>query len=329
MNGTGDFRASGQDLSPYYSPTVPAGVVTAQNDCLGLTQSGSRTSTLTFSKPVIAPMIHVINMDASSLRVTGTSTTGAPISLQRAAGNNSLAVSSTVINTTLSQPNNNGCETNTGGNPSGACGSVRLTAASGLVKSVTLFNSTDSSVVANGDGWGYALSFPTAELTKAFSPTTIAPDGVSALTFSITNPASEAQPTLWPLDFTDALPSGVRIANSSATIGSGCGAPTVAGGNGPIAAGDTTVSVVGISVSTGATCTITVNVTGSTPGSYTNNTSNLSTNVANLIPNANTTLTIARTVDTPMIAAPGAAAAAVITLGGLLLHRFRQRGTLR
>ncbi|MGK9055390.1 DUF7507 domain-containing protein [Neorhizobium petrolearium] len=47
-----------------------------------------------------------------------------------------------------------------------------------------------------------------------------------------------------------------------------------------------------ISVAPGATCTITVTVTAASAGSYTNDTTNMSTSVGNLIPSGSTTLTV-------------------------------------
>ncbi|WP_420367228.1 DUF7507 domain-containing protein [Curtobacterium sp. L1-20] len=290
---------SGTNANSFVSPTPPATTGVATSVCLGDAGPSTRTSTLTFSRPIIAPMLHVMNLDASQLRVAGTSTTGAAITVAPLTRNTTMEVTGNTLNSTFNTAINAGCQANDGSNPNGACGSFRLTAASGLVQSVTLTNTTANSGLPQGtqtsdDGWNYTLSYPTTPLTKAFSPSTIAPGQTAQLTFTIANPANEAQPTLSPLGFTDTLPAGVTIANGTVTNNGSCGSPTLTGAGGAaLTAGSTSVTADTITVAAGATCTITVNVTATTAGSYTNNNANLSTTVANLVPNANTTLTVA------------------------------------
>jgi len=131
-------------------------------------------------------------------------------------------------------------------------------------------------------------------LTKVFSPSTIAAGGTSQLTFTIANPANTSQPTLTPLGFTDALPTGLTLADSTVSDNGNCGTPSVTdSGGGALAAGGTSVKASDISLAVGATCTITVHVTAAAGGSYTNDNSDLSTSV-NLVPDANATLTVPR-----------------------------------
>jgi uncharacterized repeat protein (TIGR01451 family) len=268
--------------NPYNSPDAPSSAVS-----VGLgTNNATVTSTIRFTKPVIAPMLHIQNVDASRLTISGTTTTGAPLTTTRVSGNSVFTVNqNNVINASPRTAANPGCRTDAGGNPSGSCGSVRLGGASGLVSSFTMTN-TESGL--GGDGWSYTMSFPTAPLTKQFSPSRIAAGATSKLTFRIANPANEAQPTLTPLDFTDDLPAGVTLKNSTVTDNGSCGTPTY----GDLAAGGMSVTAGAISVDAGATCEITVNVTASEAGSYTNDNSNLSTSIANLVPNADTTLVV-------------------------------------
>ncbi|HEX4480398.1 MAG TPA: hypothetical protein VH082_06285 [Rudaea sp.] len=104
---------------------------------------------------------------------------------------------------------------------------------------------------------------PAVDLSKAFSATTIAPNGISTLTITVTNAASGAA-ALTGLALSDTLPTGVTIANPSGA-GTTCGAGTVTA-----TSGTSSVSLTGGSVAAGANCAITVSVTASTPGTYTN-----------------------------------------------------------
>ncbi len=107
------------------------------------------------------------------------------------------------------------------------------------------------------------VSVPNVTLSKAFSPATIAPTGVSTLTITVANTASGAV-ALLGIALADALPANVAIAatpNASTTCGSGSVSAT---------AGGSSVALSGGSVGASATCTITVNVTSSVVGAYTN-----------------------------------------------------------
>jgi hypothetical protein len=276
---------SGTNVANFTSPTPPGVEGTAVTECVG--QGASRTSTITFSTPVVDPVIHVINLDASTLHVSGTSTTGAAIALAPLVKNNDLEITGSTLNSTTQVPVNGGCSANDGSNPSGGCGSIRLTSASGLIKTVTL---TETTELNTGDGWEYTLSYPTATLTKAFGPATIHPGATSRLTFTISNAANEAQPTLGRLDFTDTLPVGLELADAAESDNGSCGGPTVTGGGGVLAAGGTSVTARDIAVVAGAVCTITVDVTSHSVADYTNDAASVNTTVANLVPNADATL---------------------------------------
>jgi uncharacterized repeat protein (TIGR01451 family) len=104
---------------------------------------------------------------------------------------------------------------------------------------------------------------PNVSLAKAFNPTMIDPGGTSLLTITISNTAAGALP-LTGVKLTDTLPTHITIAktpNAATTCPSGLvGA----------AAGSGSVVLTGASLATAATCTITVNVTGTISNSYLN-----------------------------------------------------------
>ena len=109
-------------------------------------------------------------------------------------------------------------------------------------------------------------------IAKSFSPDPIAVNGVSTLTFTLTNP--NAAP-LTGATFTDTLPSGVQVAatpSASTTCG---GSPTWAP-----PAGSTTLtfgSPAGAILPASSACTVSVNVTATTGGAYSNVSGFLST----------------------------------------------------
>ncbi|WP_431874241.1 hypothetical protein [Amycolatopsis sacchari] len=305
----------GTNATDFLEPDPPAGSAAVQQ-CTG--QGSAFTQVVTFSKPVLSPILHVDNLDGSLASVGGTTTTGAPVTLTTLAKNNALEVSpsgnSTVLNSTPQVARNAGCQADDGTNPTAGCGSFVL--GGGPVKSFTLYNQMGN--VTGGDAWAWSLSFPTVKLTKAFEPGKIQAGETGELNFFITNPVDNQQPTLSPLDFTDALPAGVTIADSTFGTNSQCGTPAVTdAAGGSLDAGDTGVKAANLTVSPGTTCILTVHVTSDTPGSYTNDNSNLSTGVANLVPDTSTVLV----VDTPMIAGSAAAAALVLGGGGWLFSR--------
>ena len=102
-------------------------------------------------------------------------------------------------------------------------------------------------------------------VTKAFSPTTIAVNGISTIQFTITNP--DAAVTLTSVSFTDTFPSGVQVASVPNVAGS-----CTAGSTGTVSFSlfvPTFVSFNG-SLAAGGSCQFGIDVVGSTVGVKTN-----------------------------------------------------------
>ncbi len=103
---------------------------------------------------------------------------------------------------------------------------------------------------------------PPPAFSKVFDPAAIPQTGVTALVFTIDNSASSLPAT--DLAFTDDLPAGVVVAATpDATT-------TCTGGTLTAGAGTGSISYSGGGLAAGATCTLSVDVTSDTPGSYTN-----------------------------------------------------------
>lgn len=130
----------------------------------------------------------------------------------------------------------------------------------------TYSNQTPDNTAINHNQWAtmHDIFFNPPEVAdKIFSPSTIAVGEVSTLTLTIDNldPATAATLTS---DFVDTMPAGVSIANP-ANIGGSCPGTV----NAPVG-GNTVTYTTGSQIPAGASCTIIVDVTSSTPGTHTN-----------------------------------------------------------
>ena len=100
---------------------------------------------------------------------------------------------------------------------------------------------------------------------KAFGTASIALNGSTTLTFTLSNPNSSL--SLSGIGFTDALPSGLIVSSPNGLTGT-CGGGTITA-----ASGSASVSLSGATLAAGASCTFTVNVVGTTAGAQKNVTS--------------------------------------------------------
>jgi len=119
--------------------------------------------------------------------------------------------------------------------------------------------------------------------TKAFSPDTIAPGGISTLTFTIDNGANLID--VGSLAFTDAFPSGLVVAGTP-------NGSTTCGGTFAPGASDVSLAFAGGAVAAGASCTISVDVTSAVAGSYPNTSGALTSDLPDAAPGALATLTV-------------------------------------
>ena len=119
--------------------------------------------------------------------------------------------------------------------------------------------------------------------TKAFSPDTIAPGGISRLTFTIDNGANLID--VGSLAFTDAFPSGLVVAGTP-------NGSTTCGGTFAPGASDVSLAFAGGAVAAGDACAISVDVTSAVAGSYPNTSGALTSDLPDDAPPALATLTV-------------------------------------
>ncbi len=105
-------------------------------------------------------------------------------------------------------------------------------------------------------------------VSKAFSPTSMPLSGTSALTITVTNANAVPMTGLQVTDVFPIAPAAMTLANL--TTSNTCGGSLTDSGGGALNIGDVGVRVTGGSVAANSSCTITVNVTAATAGSYTN-----------------------------------------------------------
>ncbi len=121
----------------------------------------------------------------------------------------------------------------------------------------------------------------TPQLDKAFSPVDVPLNGTSALTFTVTNTSDLAAKNGW--SFTDTLPAGLTLASPAAA------ATTCPGGTVTADDGGTSLAMSGNLSDGMVSCTVTVDVTSATAGSYTNGPGNVT--LTGLNPPGNATVT--------------------------------------
>ena len=103
-----------------------------------------------------------------------------------------------------------------------------------------------------------------ATISKSFGVSTMTPGGTTTLTFVLNNP--NAGTTLTGVGFTDPLPAGLVVSTPNGLAGT-CGGGTITA-----TAGANIISLTGASLAANASCTFTVNVTGTGNGQLNNTT---------------------------------------------------------
>jgi hypothetical protein len=163
--------------------------------------------------------------------------------------------------------------------------------AAGALQNVSGFISS-TQTGSNTSSTGVAKATLTAilppSISKLFAANPVLMNGVSTLTFTLTNPNQNN--ALSGVAFSDTFPvapGAMKVAATPNATTSGCGTPTYA----PVA-GAASISFTAGSIAAGGTCTVKVDVTAPTAGSYANTSSAVSATTAGTGNTASDTLTV-------------------------------------
>jgi fimbrial isopeptide formation D2 family protein/uncharacterized repeat protein (TIGR01451 family) len=252
----------------------------------GLAASGGGTATVNItSMPLnaVATLVFRLTNPNAGTSLTGVSFTDAlPSGLQVAATPNASAPCGTF------SPNPGDTTLAFSGGTLAASAtcivSVNITGTTPGVK-----NNITGAVTSNEGGTGTTASASITvvsppSISKAFGAANIPLNGTTTLTFTITNPNTTAQ--LTGVGFTDSLPSGLQVASTP-------GASASCGGTFAPTAGATTLTFSGGTIAASGTCTVTVNVTGTTGGVKNNTTGNVISNEGGAGNTGSATLSVA------------------------------------
>ncbi|MBC7945306.1 MAG: DUF11 domain-containing protein [Burkholderiales bacterium] len=310
-----------------YNNTIPAGGITTTNGVNSTAAASATLSVLNISPPTVAK-----SFSPATIQDNGASTLTLVISNPNAVATlTSVAVSDTypanldnftTPNPTLScTSGSTGARTGgvanqdtigfSGGTilPGGSC-AVTVEVTSG--NTGTYNNTTGTVTSSNSAAGGTALATLTVQngrappvISKTFTTTQIPVSGVSTLTFTIRNPNGQ---TLNNVAFTDVYPLGLVNATPP-NVSSNC--DNVAGGAAGTTGGAAGGNTIGLDGTPGAggspndmpansTCTVSVQVTSATPGTYNNVSGNVTASTGNngsapMVPGGNTasaTLTV-------------------------------------
>ena len=223
---------------------------------------------------------------------------GAQMVWQSTVSSTCTAGGATVTNpagTALAAGTSTGIRLNGYGPAANAVCTIVITATVGAVGTVNTINGTPGISGLTGTALlvsavNDTFNVRAVTLTKAFSPTTVAVNAASLLTFSLTNGVGNpAQGGTTPvsnlLAFTETLPAGLVVA--SAPVATQC--------NGTVAAtvGTGVITFSGGTLALGqASCSILVNVMSATAGTYNNLPANVTGFGTNIINSATATLTV-------------------------------------
>jgi len=142
--------------------------------------------------------------------------------------------------------------------------SINVTGASGGDQNNTTGNVTSANGGTGGTASASINVVAPPSIAKAFNPAAIALNGTTSLTFTITNPIANTV-ALTGVAFTDTFPTGLTLANSSASI---CGGTLTA-------IAPTSIGLSGATIAINSQCVFSVTATGAASGNYTNTTTNV------------------------------------------------------
>ena len=306
-DGSSSISLSGASLAPGASCTVSVNIAgttagVKSNSVQVSSTNGGTGNTSNASITVVAPPVIIKAFGAISIALNGST------SLQFTVQNNNATVSLSGVAFSDTLPA--GLVISTPNGLTGTCGGGTITATQGTnVVSLTgatlaastscVFtinvtgtaagqqNNTTGAVTSTEGGTGGTASaslnvVAPPSIAKAFNPSTIALNATTSLTFTITNPAANTVGETG-VAFTDTLPTGLTVANATATVCGGTLTTTAPTG----------ISLSGATIAINSQCQFSVTVTGTASGQYTNTTGAVSSTNGGTGNTASANLTVA------------------------------------
>lgn len=291
-----------------YNNTIPAGGVTTTNGINSTAPASATLSVLNISPPAIAKSFSpaTIQQDGTGILTLTISNPNAAATLTGVAVNdtypgnlNNRNPSNAAVNCTAGSSATLTGGVNGGNSVGMTAGSILAGGSCTVTVEVTsgnngTYNNTTGTVTAtNSAAGGTASATLTVQagrvppvISKAFAPAQIPVNGVSTLTFSIRNPNDQ---TLFNVAFTDVYPLGLVTANPP-NVSSDCDG--VAGGTAGTIGGVAGGNTIGLDGTPGGggspndmpantSCTVTVQVTSATGGTYNNVSGNVTGRAGN------------------------------------------------
>ena len=305
--GSSSVSLSGATLAPGASCTVSVNVqgTTAgvKNNSVQVTSTNGGTgNTSNASITVVAPPTIAKAFGAASIPLNGSTSLSFTITNPNA----TVALTGVGFSDTLPA----GLVVSTPNGLTGTCGAGTITAAAGT-NTISLSggtiaasasctfsvnvtgtaaglqtNTTGNVTSTNGGTGGTATASIKVEappsIAKVFNPSTIALNATTSLTFTITNPAANVD-ALTGVAFTDTLPTGLTVANATATVCGGTLTTTAPTG----------IALTGATIAVNSQCQFSVTVTGAASGQYTNTTGNVTSTNGGTGNTATANLTVA------------------------------------
>ena len=257
-----------------------AGAYTNTTGAVTSTEGGTG-NTATANLTVVSPPSITKTFGAPNIPLNGSTTLTFKITNSNAIALTGLAFTDTLPTGLVvsSTPNvNNGC----GGSVTALAGTTGISLTGGTVAANTFctislnvtgnvagaYTNTTSAITSTEGGTGNTASanltvVAPPSITKTFGASSIPLNTSTTLTFKITN--SNGIP-LNGVAFTDTLPTGL-VVSTPPNLNNGCGGTVTANG------GTTSISLTGGTVAANTFCTISLNITGTAAGGFTNTTS--------------------------------------------------------
>ena len=311
VDGSSSISLSGATLAPGASCTVSVNVTgttagVKNNSVTASSTNAGNGNTSNASLTVVAPPTISKAFNPTSIALNANST----LSFTITNPNTASALSGVGFNDTLPA----GLVVAATPNITGSCGSGTITATAGSTaislsggtltaspaagSSCTFSvdvtgttagakNNTSGNVTSTEGGTGGTASASISvvappSIAKVFNPATIALNATTSLQFTITNPAANTV-ALTGVAFSDTLPTGLTVANASATVCGGTLTTTAPTG----------ITLTGATIATNSQCQFSVTVTGAASGQFTNTTGNVASTNGGTGNTASANLTVA------------------------------------